>query len=80
MFAKKLLAFQLLCLLFAGYVFTTCTREIAQDVTSLDDQLIKQVKSASPNGDVRDYILVSGENLAEIPISTMHLKSCSRFM
>ncbi|MGB5026372.1 MAG: cytochrome c peroxidase [Saprospiraceae bacterium] len=67
MFAKKLLAFQLLCLLFAGYVFTTCTRELAQDVTSLDDQLIKQVKSASPNGDVRDYILVSGENLAEIP-------------
>ena len=67
MFAKKLLAFQLLCLLFAGYIFTTCTRELAQDETSLDEKLIKQVKSASPNGDIRDYILVSGENLAEIP-------------
>lgn len=67
MFAKKLLAFQLVCILFIGYVFTTCTREAAQDDISLDDQLIKRVKSAAPNGDIRDYILVSGENLDEIP-------------
>ncbi|MBK8450507.1 MAG: hypothetical protein IPL42_10995 [Saprospiraceae bacterium] len=54
-------------LLFLAYLFSTCAREVAKDDYTLDDKLIKSIKASAPNGDIRDFILVSGENLDEIP-------------
>ncbi len=64
---RKTIFLQFLTFLLVTYIFSTCAREEAKDPTSADDQLIKTIKAAAPNGDIRDFILVSGENLSEIP-------------
>lgn len=54
-------------LLFISVLFYQCSREeIVQDY-SLDDKLTKLLETTSSTGDIRDYILVDGSNLAEIP-------------
>jgi cytochrome c peroxidase len=46
---------------------TSCAREEAKDIYTVDDQLIKTIKASAPTGDIRDFILVSGEDYSEIP-------------
>ncbi len=66
-FSKKKVALHFLSILFIAYIFSTCAREEAKDPTSLDDQLIKAIKASAPNGDIRDFILPTGEVYSEIP-------------
>ncbi|HEX5625290.1 MAG TPA: cytochrome c peroxidase [Saprospiraceae bacterium] len=56
-----------LILVFVSAVFWTCTREEAVDVYTPDEKLIKVIKAASFTGDIRDFIIVDGKNLDEIP-------------
>ncbi|MBK8954533.1 MAG: hypothetical protein IPM34_03120 [Saprospiraceae bacterium] len=54
-------------LLLISIVFIQCSREEVIQDYSLDDKLTKLLESNSASGDIRDFVLVDGENLSEIP-------------
>lgn len=66
-FSKFQITLHFFGILFLAYALSTCTREEAKDPTQLDDQLIRKIKASAPNGDIRDFILPTGEDYSEIP-------------
>ncbi len=60
----KLITLSLLAIV---WLIASCAREEAKDNYTQDDHLIKSIKASAPTGDIRDFILVSGEDYSQIP-------------
>jgi len=54
-------------LILISSLFFQCSREEVGVDRSLDSKLTKLLEATTPNGDIRDYIIVDGKNLSEIP-------------